>query len=77
MMPARLRHFPDHHFEQEYWEKGFLVAGVDEAGRGALAGPVVAASVIFPKGTENTLQCRDSKIISANEREEIFEGILS
>lgn len=77
MMPVLPRHFPDHHFEQEYWEKGLLVAGVDEAGRGALAGPVVAASVIFPKGTENTLRCRDSKIMSAHEREEIFEGILS
>ena len=38
-------------FEKEYFEKGYnLIAGIDEAGRGPLAGPVVAAAVILPKG---------------------------
>ena len=36
-------------FERDFWSRGFtLVAGVDEAGRGPLAGPVVAAAVILP-----------------------------
>ena len=40
---------PDLKFEKQAWEKGFkLVAGADEVGRGALAGPLVAAVVIFP-----------------------------
>lgn len=53
-MPARfdlrlLPACPDFQFECALWEKGLrLIAGVDEAGRGALAGPVAAAAVIFP-----------------------------
>lgn len=44
-MPPGLR------FEREFWRRGLrLVAGVDEAGRGPLAGPVVAAAVILPPG---------------------------
>ena len=47
-----------------------LVAGVDEAGRGALAGPVVAAAVILPCGIEEVwLQwVRDSKMLTAPRR---------
>jgi len=37
-------------FEREIWNRGIdLIAGVDEAGRGPLAGPVVAAAVVFPR----------------------------
>jgi ribonuclease HII len=40
---------PDLSFEQALWEAGLTtVAGIDEAGRGALAGPVAAAAVILP-----------------------------
>ena len=35
-------------FEHPYWRSGQLVAGIDEAGRGPLAGPCVAAAVIMP-----------------------------
>jgi len=45
-------------------------AGVDEAGRGALAGPVVAAAVIFPKDFENEL-INDSKKLNAKNRAEL------
>jgi ribonuclease HII len=40
---------PDLSFEQVLWQAGLMgVAGIDEAGRGALAGPVAAAAVILP-----------------------------
>jgi ribonuclease HII len=51
-MAARVvRSFPDFEFERAWWGSGYpLVAGVDEVGRGALAGPLVAAAVILPCG---------------------------
>jgi ribonuclease HII len=53
---------------------GGLLAGVDEAGRGPLAGPVVAAAVILPEGCRIE-GVRDSKSLSARMREEVFERI--
>lgn len=50
-----------------------FVAGVDEAGAGALAGPVVAAAVILPVGHE--LAVRDSKTLSERQRERLFAEI--
>jgi len=51
-----------------------LIAGVDEAGRGALAGPVFAAAVILPSEFENS-EIKDSKLLSSQKREEIFDYI--
>jgi ribonuclease HII len=51
-----------------------LVAGIDEAGRGPLAGPVVAAAVILVPGT-NIPGLRDSKLLSAARRERIADDI--
>ncbi len=61
-------------YEKKYWEKGLTVAGVDEAGRGPLAGPVVAAAVILPHFTEPFIN-GDSKRLSPKEREEALEEI--
>ena len=59
-------------------EKGYhLVAGVDEAGRGPLAGPVIAAAVILRQDDLPSLDLNDSKALSAAKREEIFAGICS
>ncbi len=62
-------------YEQEAREKGFLkVAGIDEAGRGPLAGPVVAAAVILPsEGIPAGID--DSKKLTAKKREELFGKI--
>jgi ribonuclease HII len=62
--------------ESELWQAGYsLVAGIDEAGRGALAGPVVAAAVIFPPGT--TIQnVDDSKRLTHEMREALFQQIV-
>jgi len=53
-----------------------IIAGVDEAGRGPLAGPVVAAAVILPENAQLP-GCDDSKKIPANRREKLFEQIIS
>ena len=63
-------------FEKEYFEKGYkLIAGIDEAGRGPLAGPVVAAAVILPKGCliEGV---NDSKKLSEKKREKLYDDII-
>ncbi|WP_083793044.1 ribonuclease HII [Hydrogenivirga sp. 128-5-R1-1] len=60
--------------EEKFWREGLLVAGVDEAGRGPLAGPVVASAVILPPFTEPFLK-GDSKKLSRKEREELYELI--
>jgi ribonuclease HII len=64
-------------FEKMYYDRGYeRIAGVDEVGRGPLAGPVVAAAVILPKdGIERKLF--DSKMISSKKREDLYGWILS
>jgi len=62
-------------FEDSLREKGYeFIAGVDEAGRGPLAGPVVAAAVVLPKGLEIE-GLDDSKKLSAKRRDELFDEI--
>ncbi|MER3523898.1 MAG: ribonuclease HII [Ignavibacteria bacterium] len=63
-------------FERRLWAFGTTrVAGVDEAGRGPLAGPVVAAAVIFEPG--HTIDgVRDSKRVPPSERETLYERIV-
>ena len=58
--------------EQEYFDKGIqLICGVDEAGRGPLAGPVCAAAVILPPNTEIP-GLNDSKKLSDKKRRELY-----
>jgi len=65
---------PDYSYERRIWKIGKLPAGVDEAGRGPLAGPVVAAAVILPKECEiNGLN--DSKKLSHQKREILYHQI--
>jgi ribonuclease HII len=63
---------PDFAFEIALWDQGYhLVAGIDEAGRGALAGPVAAGALIFPDdpGLLPVLEgVRDSKELTAGQR---------
>jgi ribonuclease HII len=62
-------------FEKLAYQKGFkFIAGVDEAGRGPLAGPVVAAAVILPSDYKNG-EINDSKQLSGRKREELYEII--
>ena len=75
---------PDFKIEKEMIGKGFkAVAGVDEAGRGALLGPVVASAVIFPsklirgEKKEWIEEINDSKLISPQKRERLAKLILT
>lgn len=68
---------PDDLFECEAWARGFRrVAGVDEAGRGPLAGPVVAAAVILPRRCRLE-GLRDSKLLSERQREQLYARLLT
>lgn len=62
-------------FERQHRENGAeYIAGIDEAGRGPLAGPVVAAAVIFPDNLE-LMGINDSKLLSPKQRETLFSKI--
>ena len=60
------------------WNQGYhRVVGVDEAGRGPLAGPVVVAGVILNPNTADSLDVDDSKKLCESRREALFEAIIS
>ena len=61
-------------FERKYSDYKFI-CGIDEVGRGPLAGPVVAGAVILPKDCD-ILYINDSKKLSAKKREELYEVIM-
>lgn len=70
-MPCSLEH------ENQVRARGFsLIAGIDEAGRGPLAGPVVAAAAILPIGYTHKV-LRDSKQLSAKQRDELYDEIVT
>lgn len=61
-------------YEYQYEQFGY-VCGIDEVGRGPLAGPVVAAAVILPKNCQ-ILYLNDSKKLSEKKREELYDVIM-
>ena len=60
---------------EEMYDTFSYICGIDEAGRGPLAGPVVAGAVILPKG-KRILYVNDSKKLSEKKRDELFESEL-
>jgi ribonuclease HII len=76
---SALPKFPDLSIEKKLWDTGWAqIAGIDEAGRGALAGPVYAAAVIIPAQPEHTQSLagvRDSKQMTQLQRER-FEPLV-
>jgi len=60
-----------HSYEEEGYSHGFKsIAGIDEVGRGPLAGPVVAAAVILPRGYAHP-EIKDSKLLTSKQRERL------
>ena len=87
--PTNSKQVPTLEEEMALLSQGYsFIAGIDEAGRGSLAGPVVAAAVILPLGDlspfrfdpDECLECfagvRDSKQLTAKERERLFEVVM-
>lgn len=77
-MTARRVHFvgPTDEFELEARRRGYRrIAGLDESGRGPLAGPVVASAVVLPSRCR-LVGCDDSKLLSESEREELYLSII-
>ncbi len=76
---------PTFEYETKYWDKGAkIVVGIDEAGKGPLAGPVVAGAVIVRANIIGEIQSapefkliRDSKSLSAKQREKAYEFIVA
>ena len=63
-------------YERKYWNQGNeYILGLDEAGRGPWAGPLVVAGCILPKGYKNN-EINDSKKLSMKKRERLFDEII-
>ncbi len=77
--PVNDQNAPNLQREEALWKSGHIqVAGIDEAGRGALAGPVVAAALVLPVNTNLAgvwTQVRDSKLLTPKARESLEPAI--
>jgi len=68
--------YPDTKLEEKLWNDGYdIVVGIDEVGRGPLAGPVAAGAVAFSKDCKVVEGVRDSKTLSAKQRNELYDLI--
>ena len=79
-LDMRLNNLPDFTEENSLRENGYsLIAGVDEVGRGPLAGPVMAAAVILPLNThfEWIGMVNDSKKLTERKREQLYDSIMA
>lgn len=71
--PVKILH---NSFEKSLWKQRKLVVGIDEVGRGCLAGPLVTAAAILPIGLTSRL-LKDSKLLSAEERLKAYSWIIA
>lgn len=76
----KINKHPNINEEKKLWKKGYkIVAGIDEAGRGPLAGPVVAAVVAIKRGANLKIfkNIKDSKKLSPKKREEFYNILIN
>src|ERR1700689_4098136 len=73
MMHQKLK-IQKNHFEKLAWAENLYTCGIDEAGRGCLAGPVVVGAVIIPRNATYRL-LKDSKLLQADDRNKAFKWI--
>lgn len=72
--------YPSFLHERELWNDGFSVAGIDEAGRGAFAGPLAVGGVVLPPTSEDALVrlgINDSKLVRPHKREMLYDEIIN
>lgn len=76
LVKIRARHaiYTKNQFEKKAWSEQKFLAGIDEVGRGCLAGPLVAAAAILPLNARHRL-IKDSKILTAPQREQAYEWL--
>ncbi len=74
MRKIKKLNFNKNYYETAAWEAQSVVCGIDEVGRGCLAGPLVAAAVILPIG-KNSRLIKDSKLMEAPDREKAAQWI--
>lgn len=74
MLMIKDKKYPKKYFENAAWSHGDFVCGIDEVGRGCLAGPLVVSACILPIDTSYPL-LKDSKIMAEDEREKAFKWI--
>ena len=67
--------YPKKYFETKAWKENTFVCGIDEVGRGCLAGPLVVSSAILPINAKHKL-LKDSKILNQKEREQAFAWLI-
>ena len=72
----RLPDVPGLHSERAWWEQGVVVAGVDEVGRGAWAGPLSVGAVVLPSD-RRMYKLRDSKVLDPIRRQELADRLRS
>lgn len=78
MVPYMAMIYPDIELECRLWSKGFkYVVGLDEAGRGPLAGPVVAGAVVISNEEQVVSTVRDSKKMTEMQRERAYDDICN
>lgn len=70
----QINNFSKNYFENTAWNEGSVVCGIDEVGRGCLAGPLVTAAVILPKNCDYPL-LKDSKTMTARQRTQAYDWI--
>lgn len=70
-----VRRVPSLRYERTHWERGQIVAGIDEVGRGAWAGPLTLAAVVLPNDRRIN-NVRDSKQLSRAAREALYDRIV-
>lgn len=73
-IPSKKPSFKKNFYENAAWQNGRTVCGIDEVGRGCLAGPLITAAVIMPPFKKSHL-LKDSKILTAQEREKAYAWI--